>query len=325
MEYGEKISALRKSKGMTQADLGNELNVTYQAVSKWERGESYPDFETLSKIAKIFGVPITYFEDGVVPENNETAAAAPARAPVMLGVCKGCGKVVYEGSAGATSPSLLCTDCAEKQLNEPPEPAYSAPARPVMLGVCTVCGKVVYQGNAGATSPALICSDCVQRKRKEKQQAVENERIKAKREKQFEKDNAKRIRNRGLIGGGVAGAIVLIAAIVLTIINTSQAGLIWGGFAVLTVLAFTFVSQLFWDGIVVDIVFAGFKIIGTPGIIFTFDLDGFIFLIAMKILFAILKFVVLIICMLVCLLAAILVSLFSFIPATVKLSLGKAD
>ncbi|MDE6399197.1 MAG: helix-turn-helix domain-containing protein, partial [Clostridiales bacterium] len=63
MEYGEKIAALRKEHGMTQAELGNELNVTYQAVSKWERGESYPNFDTLSRIAKLFAVPIGYFEE----------------------------------------------------------------------------------------------------------------------------------------------------------------------------------------------------------------------------------------------------------------------
>ena len=46
MNNGEKIASLRKAKGMTQAELGAELNVTFQAVSKWERGESYPDFAT---------------------------------------------------------------------------------------------------------------------------------------------------------------------------------------------------------------------------------------------------------------------------------------
>ncbi len=34
--YGKIISSLRKEKGLTQNDLGKELNVTYQAVSKWE-------------------------------------------------------------------------------------------------------------------------------------------------------------------------------------------------------------------------------------------------------------------------------------------------
>ena len=64
MNCGEKISRLRKSNNMTQAELGDALSVTYQAVSKWERGESQPDFDTISKISKMFQVPISYFEDG---------------------------------------------------------------------------------------------------------------------------------------------------------------------------------------------------------------------------------------------------------------------
>lgn len=59
MNCGEKITALRKSRNMTQADLGNAMNVTYQAVSKRERRESEPDFDTMSKTAKFFDVPIS--------------------------------------------------------------------------------------------------------------------------------------------------------------------------------------------------------------------------------------------------------------------------
>lgn len=40
---GSTISNLRKEKNMTQAELANKLNVTDKAVSKWERGISYPD------------------------------------------------------------------------------------------------------------------------------------------------------------------------------------------------------------------------------------------------------------------------------------------
>ena len=63
MTCGDKIAKLRKQRGMTQAELGNELNVTYQAVSKWERSESHPDFDTISRISKLFQVPISYFEE----------------------------------------------------------------------------------------------------------------------------------------------------------------------------------------------------------------------------------------------------------------------
>lgn len=43
INMGSTISNLRKEKNMTQAELANKLNVTDKAVSKWERGISYPD------------------------------------------------------------------------------------------------------------------------------------------------------------------------------------------------------------------------------------------------------------------------------------------
>ena len=57
---------------MTQDDLGKAMNVSYQAVSKWERDESQPDFETMTKIAKLFNVPLGYFaEDSETEEKSD--------------------------------------------------------------------------------------------------------------------------------------------------------------------------------------------------------------------------------------------------------------
>lgn len=53
---GETIKKLRKERDLTQEMLANFLNVSYQSVSKWERGESYPDITLIPAIASFFGV-----------------------------------------------------------------------------------------------------------------------------------------------------------------------------------------------------------------------------------------------------------------------------
>ena len=50
---GNHIAELRKTKGLTQNDLGERLNVSFQAVSKWERGETLPDTAILPDIADV--------------------------------------------------------------------------------------------------------------------------------------------------------------------------------------------------------------------------------------------------------------------------------
>ena len=52
-KMGEQIRALRNSKGITQNELGERLNVAFQTVSKWERGECLPDTAILPDLANV--------------------------------------------------------------------------------------------------------------------------------------------------------------------------------------------------------------------------------------------------------------------------------
>ncbi len=52
-KVGRQIAALRKAKGLTQAQLGERVNVSFQAVSKWERGETLPDSGILVDLAAV--------------------------------------------------------------------------------------------------------------------------------------------------------------------------------------------------------------------------------------------------------------------------------
>lgn len=58
MTLGNKIAELRKAKGMTQEALANALNVSNQAVSKWEANQSCPDIQLLPQIADFFGISL---------------------------------------------------------------------------------------------------------------------------------------------------------------------------------------------------------------------------------------------------------------------------
>ena len=50
---GSRIGMLRRGKGITQSELGERLGVSYQAVSKWERGETLPDVGILVDLADV--------------------------------------------------------------------------------------------------------------------------------------------------------------------------------------------------------------------------------------------------------------------------------
>ena len=59
---GEKIKNKRKELNLTQEYLAKELNISRQAVSKWEKGLSEPSMDNLLKLSEIFGVDIEYFK-----------------------------------------------------------------------------------------------------------------------------------------------------------------------------------------------------------------------------------------------------------------------
>ena len=59
IKFGKLILKLRKEKNMTQKELAEKLNVTDKAVSKWERGDSFPDITLLEPIAKELGVTVS--------------------------------------------------------------------------------------------------------------------------------------------------------------------------------------------------------------------------------------------------------------------------
>ena len=60
LKIGEKIRALRLQQKMTQDQLADRLGVSYQSISRWENGITYPDIEFLPAIANCFSVSLDY-------------------------------------------------------------------------------------------------------------------------------------------------------------------------------------------------------------------------------------------------------------------------
>ena len=68
MKFGEKLSFLRKQRGMTQKELAEKLNISRQAVSRWEQGTAAPSTENLISIGKLFDVSV----DELLDEHSDT-------------------------------------------------------------------------------------------------------------------------------------------------------------------------------------------------------------------------------------------------------------
>lgn len=70
---GKNIALYRKAHRDTQAVLGQKLNYTDKAVSKWERGESMPDIYVLSRIAELYGITV----GNLIGESKPEIQASP--------------------------------------------------------------------------------------------------------------------------------------------------------------------------------------------------------------------------------------------------------
>lgn len=68
MKFEEKLIALRKSQGMSQEELAEKLQVSRQAVSRWESGATLPDITNLIQLSELFGVTTDY----LIKEEAET-------------------------------------------------------------------------------------------------------------------------------------------------------------------------------------------------------------------------------------------------------------
>lgn len=58
MDLAERLTALRKRAGLSQGDVAERLNVSRQAVSRWETGLTVPSTDNLSRLGRLYGVTL---------------------------------------------------------------------------------------------------------------------------------------------------------------------------------------------------------------------------------------------------------------------------
>lgn len=93
MDLAERLTALRKRAGLSQGDVAERLNVSRQAVSRWETGLTVPSTDNLSRLGRLYGVTLDELlsysaplppekpqEEAPAQQPTEEAAAPPPAA-----------------------------------------------------------------------------------------------------------------------------------------------------------------------------------------------------------------------------------------------------
>lgn len=255
-DCGQKIADLRKRHDLTQLELGNRLNVTAQAVSKWETGLSEPDIETLKKISALFNVSL---DELLSNETAATVAEAPEKPvvkpqeKVIVAKCERCGKNVAAGEY-----SIAVKNHTERS------------------------GRTT----SHYTTQHLYCNDCYKKYQEEERKKAVAE---TKRKAYAQKDEIDKSFRLGTIWGTVAAVAVAIGFIIAAtqIQNFSPlAAAIIGVISCYGIFAMVF--QCFFEGYVLDILDFFSRSFHLPGFIFTLDLEGIVWLITVKLSLSIL-------------------------------------
>ena len=126
MSIGERITELRKKRNMSQAELSRAMDVSRQAVSKWENDQTSPDTIKLIQLAEVLDTEVEYLATGRIPVYEQS--------PIVLNMVKTEEKIV-EVEKIIEKP-IVKKVTRVKYLRNPVEFA-------VVGGVCFVAGILI--------------------------------------------------------------------------------------------------------------------------------------------------------------------------------------
>ncbi len=252
MERGQLIAYHRKRLKLTQAELGEKVNVTAQAVSKWEKGLSEPDLATIQKLGKIFEIDVTEF-----------FAEEPAEVAVGSGPHEG----AFEEAAPAISSHEEAAPASYPMSG-------TVPSEPkIIVGYCDRCKRPIDQREKytvehrgrGTGTQYLYCPQC-----KHEMDLSHAS---------YEYSHCKKMFKWSMLWGGIAGGAVTLLAVILAIVFKESLALL---LLAVAAMAFAFTAQCFWGGFLVEFLQFFLHSFRMPLLIFHLDLNGIIWFITVK-------------------------------------------
>ncbi len=262
MTFGQKLKKLRTEKNLTQKDLADQLHVTFQTVSKWESDINEPDFSTLKEISKLLGCSIEYLfseDEQPVEETQQELAEEPAPVEQVTKTI-----IIHQ-------KEMHVCECCKKDIPEDD------------LAMEQICIRPAGRGHSAEYRQGYYHKDCLadlQKQRAEAARRVREEKCKQGKRRSF--------------GWGIAGGVVALGiALAVFIVNPQICGIPLGilfsvliGYAIFAMLyciiSGSYIGEVFGWCATASIRF--------PGLIFSWDIDGIIWVICMKIFFSICAF-----------------------------------
>ena len=263
MTFGQKLKKLRTEKNLTQKDLADQLHVTFQTVSKWESDINEPDFSTLKEIAKLLDCTIEYLfsedEQPVEEPKQEVVEATPAPVEQVTKTI-----IIHQ------KEMHVCEKC-QKDIPEDD------------LAMEQICTRHASRGRSAEYRQGYYHKECLAEIQKQREEAA----ARARAEKA-------RVGKRRCFGWGIAGGVIALGISLWIFLSNTQyvhpaLGVLFSvlaGYAIFAML-YCIISGSYIGEVFVWCASASIKF---PGLIFSWDLDGIIWVICMKIFFSICAF-----------------------------------
>jgi len=152
MKLADKLIALRKENGWSQEDFAEKLDVSRQAISRWENGTALPDAQNILRISKLFGVSADYLLNDEYEDTGTSPAAENAAEPAHAVPKRKHRRPIFAAAVCAlVMLSVLAGIAAVKRAGAHTHPALSRVIENEAAPSCT---------EAGSCDEVIYCAEC---------------------------------------------------------------------------------------------------------------------------------------------------------------------